>query len=154
MLVTPAPDVPELSPAQVRHLRASAPETGNTRQVQPYAYFLYLYQEAVYLPGIVLLGVFVAGLTGMFRRRRERCWPCALPWLVAVTGLVAPVALHEAYYRYVITVVPIACLAAGLAFVRPPVPRNSPPACRRSGLALLSRLPNCSGASTWHPELR
>lgn len=120
MLFTPGPDVPRLSPTQARHLHMYAPAVGNTRPVQSYAYFLYLYQEAAYLPGVALLAAFVAGLAGLFRRRRERGGPCALPWVVAVIGLVAPVALHEAHYRYVITVVPIACLAAGLAFARSP----------------------------------
>jgi hypothetical protein len=41
-----------------------------------------------------------------------------LPWAVAALGVLVPVAVHEYHYRYAITIVPAACLAAGLAFAR------------------------------------
>lgn len=122
MRFTALPDVRRLSPIQQRRLNAYARTTSDTYQIQPYAYFLYLYQEPVYFPGVIFLAVIAAGLVGAFRRRPERGWPCALPWVLAAVGVVAPVALHEARYRYVITVVPLACLAAGLAFSRPGTP--------------------------------
>ena len=123
---TPVPDVRRLYATQVRHLRGYARVTSDTRAVQPYAYFLYLYQQPVYFPGIVFALVLAAGLAGVIRSRRQRGGPVALPWAVAVVGIVAPVALHEFHYRYAITAVPVACLAAGLAFARRPAPQPAP----------------------------
>src|SRR5207249_2120870 len=106
------PDVPVLSATQLRHLRGYARSTSDTHPVQPYAYFLQLYQQPVYFPGIVLALVLGAGLAGVIRTRGRRGHPAALPWAAAVVGIVAPVALHEYHYRYAITAIPLACLAA------------------------------------------
>jgi hypothetical protein len=115
---TPVPQIVVLSPRQLKHLRAYGHVGSNTHPVQPYAYFLYLYQEPVFFPGFVLLLLIVTGLTGVIMRWRQRGGPVALPWLVAVVGVVFPIAVHEYRYRYVIAVVPLVCLAAGLAFAR------------------------------------
>jgi hypothetical protein len=129
---TAVPYVRVLGKAAVHHLRAYARTGIGTHPVQPYAYFLYLYQEAVYFPGIVFGLVLLAGLAGVARNARRRGWPggrfgpAALPWAVAVTEVVVPVAVHEYHYRYVITVVPMACLAAGLAFARLPAQQERP----------------------------
>jgi hypothetical protein len=60
--------------------------------------------------------VVAAGLAGVLMNWRRRGGPGALPWAVAAAGIVAPVALHEFHYRYTVPVIPVACLAAGLAF--------------------------------------
>jgi hypothetical protein len=118
---TQVPEIPVLSPGQIRHLRRYGHTTSNTHPVQPYAYFLSLYQEPVYFPGLVFGLVVVAGLAGIIRNWRRRGGPAALPWLVAVVGIVTPVAVHQYHYRYWVPVVPVACLAAALAFARGPV---------------------------------
>jgi hypothetical protein len=109
-------------------LRAYAHTSSNTHPVQPYAYLLELYQLPVYFPGLVLLLVVGWGLAGMLRRRRDWGGPAALPWALAVLGIVVPVMLHEYHYRYAITSVPLACLAAALAFARtrPTAPPQPP----------------------------
>jgi hypothetical protein len=119
---TPAPDVAGLDRSQRRHLEAYGHVSSDTHPVEPYAYFLYLYQEPVYFPGLAFGLVLVAGLAGALRQWRRGGGPPVLPWAVAAVGIVVPVAVHEYHYRYAITVIPVACLAAGLAFARPPRP--------------------------------
>lgn len=123
MHFTGKPEIPVLPPRYQAELRAYAHTTSNTHPVQPFAYFLALYQLPVYFPGVVFLLVIIGGLAGMMRRRGDRRrpgWggPAGLPWMLAVTGVVVPVALHEYHYRYAITSVSLACLAAGLAWYR------------------------------------
>ncbi len=115
---TPVPDVVRLDGSQRRHLREYGHVSSDTYPVQPWAYFVYLYQEPVYFPGIVFGFVLLAGLAGALRNWRRRGGPAALPWAVAALGVLVPVAVHEYHYRYTITIVPVACLAAGLAFAR------------------------------------
>ncbi|MGE5133758.1 MAG: hypothetical protein ACM32E_12710 [Gemmatimonadota bacterium] len=119
--------VPHLGRGARRALRAYAHTAGNTRAVQPYAYFVYLYQLPLYFPGPVFLLVLVTGLAGAVRRWRDWGGPGALPWAAAVIGIVVPPALHEYDYRFAIAAVPLACLAAGLAF-RPAAPGPDPAA--------------------------
>jgi hypothetical protein len=119
------PEIPVLNPRQVRLLSNYAHITSNTHPVQPYAYFLYLYQEPVYFPGIAFGLVIIIGLAGVIRHWRQRGAPAALPWLVAAVGIITPVAAHQYAYRYMIPVVPLACLAAALAFVRSPAQSKS-----------------------------
>jgi hypothetical protein len=116
---TPAPDVAGLDRSQRRHLAAYGHVGSDTHPVEPYAYLLYLYQEPVYFPGIAFGLVLAAGLAGAARQWRRGGGPPALPWAVATLGIVVPVAVHEYHYRYAITVIPVACMAAGLAFARP-----------------------------------
>ncbi len=99
-----------------------------TRAVQPFSGWLVSYQRAVYLRGTLLAAVLAVGLGGIARRCRG-AWrlaggqwggPGLCPWLAAVTMLVAPVLTADYSERYVLIAAPLACLAAGLAFARPP----------------------------------
>ena len=74
---TPVPDVTALDASQRRHLRAYGHVTADTYAVEPYAYFLYLYQEPVYFPGLAFGLVLAAGLAGAIRDRRRRGGPGA-----------------------------------------------------------------------------
>lgn len=91
----------------------------NTYLVQPFAYFLLLYQEPVYFTGLMFLAVMVAGLAGVVRKWRDWGGVAALPWALAATSIVLPAMLTQSLYRYTIVAIPLACIAAGLAFAKP-----------------------------------
>jgi hypothetical protein len=95
----------------------------NTHVVQPWAYLMFLYQEPVWFPGIVFLGVMLGGLVLLIRRWRGWGRYAAPAWGVAVVNLVLPIAAHELDYRYAISAVPFACLALALTFIRRPAPQ-------------------------------
>jgi hypothetical protein len=115
---TSGPDVYPLPANYLSYLRAYAHVSTDTHPVQPYAYFMYLYQLPVWFPGVAYFVVMLIGLGGVLRQWRRWGGPAALPWAAAVIGIVVPVALAQYLYRYAITAVPLACLAAGLAFAR------------------------------------
>src|SRR5260370_39354853 len=85
------------------------------------------YQRFVYLRGPLLAIILLIGfaaivrswLGGGIRRLREWGGPALLPWLTAVGLLLTPVATAAFDLRYVVPAVPVACIAAALAFVRP-----------------------------------
>jgi hypothetical protein len=94
----------------------------NTHVVQPWAYFMFWYQQPVWFPGWVFFLVMVGGLVLLIRRWRGWGRYAALAWGVAIVNLVLPIAAHELDYRYAISAVPFACLALGLTFIRKPPP--------------------------------
>jgi hypothetical protein len=94
----------------------------NTHVVQPWAYYMFLYQAPVWFPGWVFFLVLAGGLVLLIRRWRGPGRYAFLAWGVAVVNLVLPIAAHEMDYRYAISAVPFACLALGLTFTRKPGP--------------------------------
>jgi hypothetical protein len=87
-----------------------------SRVMRPYAGMLRGYQSWVFLPGPVLGLIFAIGAAGLLRRGdRARRWKVLTAWSVSVALLVFPIAMTDFDYRYVLPVVPFACLAAGLA---------------------------------------
>jgi hypothetical protein len=93
----------------------------NTYLVQPFAYFLLLYQEPVYFTGPMFLAVMVTGLVGVIRMWRTPGRVgriAALPWALAAASIVLPAMLTQSLYRYTIVAIPLACIAAGMAFVK------------------------------------
>jgi hypothetical protein len=105
-----------------------------------FAYPLIAYQRVVFTWGPLLAVIFLIGLGGVVTVRRRGWKPTALrwqvrgtsmlPWITAVALLVAPVALADFDYRYLIPAIPFACIAAGLAFApsRPKAGGGPPPA--------------------------
>src|SRR5690348_6309273 len=88
-----------------------------TRVVQPYASWMVTYQRYVYLRGTLLGVILLAGLAGMvIRRRFTGLQGPGLPWAFAVTILLVPPLVADFDLRYLVPAVPIACLAAALAF--------------------------------------
>lgn len=94
---------------QVR--REYDPDITGMRSVRPYAGLLVAYQHVAYLRGPVLAAILLLGAAGAVLRPGT----VALPWGAAVTLLAGPVAVLDFDHRYVLPVVPLACLAAGLA---------------------------------------
>jgi dolichyl-phosphate-mannose-protein mannosyltransferase len=95
-----------------------------------------VYQRVVFTYGPLLALIFLVGLGGLIGVRR-RGWQLKslrlswaprgttmLPWVTAAALLVTPIAIADFDYRYLLPVIPFACLAAGLAFA----PRRTAPA--------------------------
>jgi hypothetical protein len=93
---------------------------GFTREVEPLAHLLQTYQRYIYLHGTLLGLIVLIGAAGVLARWRRWGGLGLLPWLVAALLIVLPPMTAGFSYRYVLAAVPVACLAAGLAFARPP----------------------------------
>jgi hypothetical protein len=152
MSFTVRPHIPVLPSYYAADINRYAGTTSNTHPVQPYAYLMFLYQLPVYFPGIVFLLVIVTGLAGVIRNWRRWGGPQALPWALAAVSIVVPALVTQSLYRYTMVAVPLACVAAGLAFVRldaEPVTAEAPPdsAPATSELASASHPAAGSGAA-------
>ncbi|HTX28374.1 MAG TPA: hypothetical protein VME19_15295 [Streptosporangiaceae bacterium] len=105
--------------------------------VEPFAALISLYQRIVYTYGPLFGLIVLTGLGGVVRFRRQaeglprlvwsRRTGSMLPWVTGVVLLVAPIAVADFDYRYLLPALPFVCLGAGLAFaparVKPaPVP--------------------------------
>lgn len=112
------PHVSVLPPYYITDISRYGRTTSNTHPVQPYAYFMFLYQLPVYFPGVVFLLVMMTGLAGVIRNWRRWGGPQALPWALAAVSIVTPALVTQSLYRYTMVAIPLACVAAGLAFVR------------------------------------
>jgi hypothetical protein len=97
-----------------------------SRVVKPFAVLIDGYQRVFYTYGPLFGLILLTGLGGVLRIRRLRGRPprltwspragSMLPWATAVVLLVFPIAVADFDYRYLLPVLPFACLAAGLAF--------------------------------------
>ena len=97
-----------------------------SRVVEPFAILIDGYERVFYVYGPLFGLILVVGLGGVVRiqRRPPRLVRLAgsrragsmLPWITAVVLLVFPIAVADFDYRYLLPVLPFACLAAGLAF--------------------------------------
>ena len=108
-----------------------------TRLVEPYAHLIRGYQSLIFLPGPLFALILLVGLAGMVIPGR-RVSAAVLLWVSALVTVVLPIAEHEYTYRYVIPAVPLACMAAALAFAgcagkrsRIPRPARRPARTRR-----------------------
>jgi hypothetical protein len=122
---------PDYSPARGHTVASDQLAYGgatSTRAVAPFAGWLRVYQRYVYLRGTLLGVIMLIGLGGIVRCwlrggiRRLADWggPGLYPWAAAVVLLVVPVMTADFDLRYVLISVPVACLAAVLAFSRRP----------------------------------
>ncbi len=99
-----------------------------SRVIKPFAILIDGYQRVFYTYGPLFGLILLTGLGGVIRiqRRplrliwlaRSRRPGSMLPWVTAVVLLVFPIAVADFDYRYLLPVLPFACLAAGLAFAQ------------------------------------
>jgi hypothetical protein len=101
--------------------------TTPSRVFKPAAAPIAGYQRLVYTWG-PLFGVIIAvGAWGVWRRRGS-----PLPWVTAAVLLVAPIAVADFDYRYLLPVLPFAGLAAALAFAPAAKLEECPPASEQA----------------------
>ncbi|RAY12310.1 hypothetical protein DPM19_26255 [Actinomadura craniellae] len=114
---TPLPDW-RMSNDATAAQEAMAYEQGNarTRVVEPFAGVMRTYQDHVYLRGTLLGFILLIALAGMLPLWRRFGGAALVPVLTAVGLLLAPAATAEFDYRYILPTVPLACLAAAMAF--------------------------------------
>jgi hypothetical protein len=97
---------------------------GFTTEVRPWAHLLETYQRYIYLPGTLLGLIVLIGAAGVLARWRRWGGVGLLPWLIGAMLIVLPPMTAGFSYRYVLAAVPVACLAAGLAFTGQPGGRS------------------------------
>ena len=117
---TPQPRIPHLPSYYQSYVKSYAGTTSNTHAVQPYAFFLFLYQQPVIFPGVLFLLTILAGLAGVLRNWRRWGGLALLPWGLAAVSIVSPALVTQSLYRYTMIAIPLGCLAAGLAFAQIP----------------------------------
>jgi len=104
--------------------------------VEPFAALIDLYEHIVYTWGPLFGLILLTGLGGIVRieglrqRRPRLAWSrrtgSMMPWVTAIVLLVSPIAVADFDYRYLLPVLPFACLAAGLAFAPARAPKIRP----------------------------
>ncbi|MBA9007320.1 hypothetical protein [Thermomonospora cellulosilytica] len=99
-------------------LQAYDPGRVTTDVVEPYAGFMQVYQRHVYLRGTMLGVILAAGLAWAWAGRRRGAGLALLPWTLSGVLIVVPPVTAQFDYRYALAAVPLACLAAGIAFCR------------------------------------
>ena len=98
-----------------------------TQVVEPFAGMIRFYQDHFYLRGTMVGALLLVGLAGMVPLWRRLGGAAFLPWTLATGLLLAPAATAEFDYRYVLPAVPLASLAAALAFTGPLGRAGRPP---------------------------
>jgi hypothetical protein len=111
-----------------------------SRVVEPFATLIGGYERVFYTYGPLFGQILLTGLGAVVRIQwlrpalprlvRSRRTGSMLPWITAVVLLVFPVAVADFDYRYLLPVLPFACLAAGLAFAparAPAAPESAAP---------------------------
>ncbi|MGH3382056.1 MAG: hypothetical protein ACRDP6_45740 [Actinoallomurus sp.] len=106
------------SPQNLDALHQYAHADARTRVAGLPAAALRYYQDRVFLSGVQFTLILTLGLGGVIRRRRRNGGPGLLPWVTAVALLVLPAATAQGDPRYGVPAMPLACLAAALAFAR------------------------------------
>ncbi|MFF3444515.1 hypothetical protein [Streptosporangium sp. NPDC002721] len=127
----PGPQSAYVFPDTVRPFSSGAASQGKTAEqltvayqgtsgapvmVEPYAGWLRGYQEYAFVRGPYLAVILLVGLVGVLTRLRRLGGVVLLPWAAGTMLLILPPFIAAFDHRYVIPALPLACLAAGLAF--------------------------------------
>ncbi len=125
--------------------------------VKPFAYLVIAWQRSVYTYGPLFGAILLSGLGGVVgilrvRERRPRLgWSrragSMMPWVIGVTLLVFPIASADFDYRYLLPVLPFACLAAGLGFAPARIPPAAGPLATAAGGVPRGQFSNASGSA-------
>ncbi|HEY2508381.1 MAG TPA: hypothetical protein VGI58_17830, partial [Streptosporangiaceae bacterium] len=115
MTFTASPRIARLPRYYQHDIKLYAQTTSNTHAVHPWSYFMLLYQQPVYFPGVIFLLVVLAGLVLVIRDWRRLGGMQLLPWGLAAVSILSPAMLTGSLYRYTIVAIPLSCLALGLA---------------------------------------
>jgi hypothetical protein len=151
--------------------------TADTREVQPFADVMIDYQKVMYVRGTMIGALLLIGLGGIilaWRRGgflkplrggsrgvvppgRYGGWggPCLYPFLAVLVIEITPQLTANFSNRYVVPTIPVACLAAALAFARPlPRPAEAAPSTGSAdGAAVASPQAGGSLPESTSPEL-
>ncbi len=114
---TKYPDDPAALQMYAARQDLGGPGLGNASAVQPWQRLLQIYQRYFYLHGTLLGLIVLIGAAGVLARWRRWGGVGLLPWMVGALLIVLPPMTAGFSYRYVLAAVPVACLAAGMAFV-------------------------------------
>ena len=118
--------------------------TTPSQVVEPFAILITQYERLFFTCGPLFGLILLTGLGGVVRiscKPVRLAWcrrtGSMLPWLTAVVLLVFPIAIADFDYRYLLPVLPFACLAAALAFA----PMRVPVTHRPAGSSQITRSP-------------
>lgn len=111
----PFPTWPVLGGGTPATVTAAYDASPQTKIVEPFAATMRGYQQVVTIRGPILAGVLLLPLFLAYRRRQI---DGLLPWTVAISLLAVPPLTVDFDTRYALTAMPIAALAAGIAFTR------------------------------------
>ncbi|MFF5209800.1 hypothetical protein [Streptosporangium sp. NPDC000396] len=121
--------------------------------VDPYAGWLRAYQQYGFVRGPFIAAILLIGLAGVLLRWRRLGGDVLMPWAAGTMLLVLPPFIAAFDHRYVVPALPLACLAAGLAFG---VRRRSAPldvqADDRPELVVADRPANLADGVLVHPR--
>jgi hypothetical protein len=130
---TPAATAADIAALHAMQKRYTGGHLADTREVQPFADIMIDYQKVMYLRGTMIGILMLIGLGGIcwsfrsggFRRRSNWGGPSLLPWLASLCMEISPAATADFSLRYVAPTIPVACIAAALAFARPLQPAEA-----------------------------
>ncbi|ACZ84744.1 hypothetical protein [Streptosporangium roseum] len=128
---TPGPQSAYIFPETARPFPKGTASQGKTAQeltiayqgasgapslAEPYAGWLRAYQQYGFLRGPFVAAILLIGLAGVLLRLRRLGGPALMPWAAGTVLLALPPFIAAFDHRYVVPALPLACLAAGLAF--------------------------------------
>jgi hypothetical protein len=122
------------------------------RIAEPFGHLIRGYQRVIFLPGPVFALILLIGAVALLVPR-SRSAAAAMLWASALILLVLPVAEHEYNYRYALPAIPLACMAAPLAFASRPSAAAPPGSADEATLVPASADPGARAGHAAAPPL-